>query len=111
MLTHKQRVERVRSFTEKNKVFSVIAVIVVTMLIGNFVIKTVSEYKNKKSGTDTSVTVEVNEMEEVPVDTNINEEEKQSLRFYWIDLWILLGGGGFCVIKILQEKRKAKEKI
>ena len=40
-----------------------------------------------------------------------NNEEKPHWRFYWIDLWILGGGGGFCLIKILQEKKKAKEKL
>ncbi len=110
MLTHRQRVEKVRNFTDKNKLFSAISVIIITVLIGNFVIKCLSA-KEKEMKPTTTVTSEI---EDETVDTNINEEANQSKptwRFYWIDLWILLIGGGFCTIKILQERKKSKEKL
>ena len=38
-------------------------------------------------------------------------EEPLQWRFYWIDLWILVVGGGFCSVMIIREKRKAREQL
>ncbi len=112
MKSHKERVEKVRSYIEKNKFFSVVAAIIVVALIGNFIINKVAEAKAKDIAASSVQEEIVDETEENSADTNINQEEDEiHWRFYWIDLWILLGGGGFCLIKILQEKKKAREKL
>lgn len=112
MKTHSQRVAQIRAYTEKNKLFTVAAVIIVIALIGNFVINRVAEAKAKNMATS-SVSAEISDDAQSSADTNIKQEEEEGLhwRFYWIDLWILVGGGGFCLIKILQEKKKAREKL
>ena len=112
MTSHKERVKKVRSYIEKNKFFSVVAAIIVVALIGNFIINKVAEAKAKDIAASSVQEEIVEETEENSADTNINQEEDEPhWRFYWIDLWILLGGGGFCLIKILQEKKKAREKL
>lgn len=133
MKSHKDRVEKIRETIDNNKVFSVVVVVLLFIIIGSIVTNKVSDYMKHKSANDTSISEEqtaadanIIEMqddvdtsindEETAVDTNINNEskiknEKPHWRFYWIDLWILLGGGGFCLIKILQEKKKAREKL
>ena len=112
MTSHNERVKKVRSYIEKNKFFSVVAAIIVVALIGNFIINKVAEAKAKDIAASSVQEEIVEETEENSADTNINQEEDEiHWRFYWIDLWILLGGGGFCLIKILQEKKKAREKL
>ncbi len=110
MKSHSERAKIVRSYFEKNKLFSVVVAIIVVALIGNFIVNKVAEAKAKDM-VSSSVTETMDNMEESSADTNINQEDETHWRFYWIDLWILLGGGGFCLIKILQEKKKAKEKL
>lgn len=111
MKSHKERVEKVRSYIEKNKFFSVVAAIIVVALIGNFIINKVSEAKAKDMAASSVQEEMIEDNGNNSADTNINQEEELHWRFYWIDLWILLGGGGFCLIKILQEKKKAREKL
>lgn len=132
MKSHKERVEKIKETIDNNKVFSVLVVILLFIILGSAVMNKISDYKeHKESNTsiseeqtvaDTNINeaqgnIDTNINEEVTaVDTSINEEnnstnEKAHWRFYWIDLWILLGGGGFCLIKILQEKKKAREKL
>ena len=112
MKSHKERVEKVRSYIEKNKFFSVVAAIIVVALIGNFIINKVSEAKAKDMAASSVQEEMIEDNGNNSADTNINQEEDEPhWRFYWIDLWILLGGGGFCLIKILQEKKKAREKL
>lgn len=106
--THAERVAKVRNYIEKNRVFSFAVVLTVCLLFGSFVSNKISEYKDKDT-VDTTVSEEVAE-ESTDGDTSINKEELH-WRFYWSDLWILIGGGGFCIVKILQEKRKAREKL
>ena len=141
MKSHRERASKVREAIDNNKVFSVVVVILFSIIVGSVVMNKISAYKAHKAAIDTSI----NE-EQVVVDTNINEQiesvtttierdpnkyyveeiieedsseneqppvknDKPHWRFYWIDLWILLGGGGFCLIKILQEKKKAREKL
>lgn len=97
--THKERVSKVRSFVSRNKVFTVIAMIVVVWLLGNFLFSKV----NHDSDVDTNSNTTQSEMEET--------EETPKWQFYPIDFWILLIGGGFCAVMILREKKKAKEEL
>lgn len=98
MRTHKERVEKVKGFVGKNKVFTVIAAIVVIWLLGNFVFSKVDTSSNFSET-------------EVQSQSEVAEENTPEWQFYPLDLWILLIGGGFCTVMILREKRKAKEEL
>lgn len=101
MRTHKERVASVKGFVSRNKVFTVIAVIVVVWLLGNFLFSKV----NPDSEVDTNSNVSQSEM------ADAETEQTPEWQFYPIDLWILLIGGGFCTVMILREKKKAKEEL
>ena len=111
-VTHKERVAKVKSFAEKNKLFSFLAVIFSVYIIYSLVSGNLTE-RQKVEQPPVSQSEQISEDEKV--DTNINSENENNelpkWRFYSIDLWILLGGGGFCMVKILQEKRRAKEEL
>lgn len=92
---HSKRVERVRDFATHNKVFVVIAIILIAFLI----FSTVSDKKNE---TPESSQTEQNVSEET-------QSEDTGWRFYPIDLVVLGVGGGICSIMIIRERRKAKE--
>ena len=111
MTSHSERVAKVRAFFDKNKLFSLVVVVIAVAIIGNCVMNGINTITDKDKPTS-SVSEEAAENSEgSSADTNNNQEEEAHWRFYWIDLWILIGGGGFCVIKILQEKKKAREKL
>ncbi len=99
MRTHKERVASVKDFVSRNKIFTVMAVIVVVWLLGNFLFSKV----NPDSEVDTNSNISQSEIAET--------EETPEWQFYPIDLWILLIGGGFCTVMILREKKKAKEEL
>jgi len=102
MSSHKQRAAKVREFTDKNKVFSVIAVMIIAFLVVSSVRNKIEETKNAERSAIVAV-------EEDEVDTNINE--RPHWKFYLSDFIILGAGGGFCCYKILQERKKAKERL
>ena len=111
MTSHSERVAKVRAYFEKNKLFSLVVVVIAIVIIGNFIMNGITAIKEKDKPTSYA-SEEVVENTEKSADTNNNQEEESShWRFYWIDLWVLVGGGGFCVVKILQEKKKAREKL
>lgn len=91
---HKKRVEKVREFTSHNKVFSVIAVILIVFLL----FRTVNRKTEQQEPVQETQTV-----------TEETEAEESGWRFYPIDLVVLGVGGGFCSIMIIRERRKAKE--
>lgn len=98
-MKHKERVQKVKDFTEKNKVFVIMAVIAVIFLCSN-------SFFSKENDVKTSETVQSEAVE--------NTEEtadKLQWQFYWTDLWILLGAGGFCTVMIIRERKKAKEEL
>lgn len=90
---HQKRVEKVRRFVSRNKVFSVLIVI----LVGFLLFRTVSNRTEKKPPNNQAA------------QTASVESEKLEWRFYPIDLVVLGIGGGFCTIMIIRERRKAKE--
>lgn len=103
---HKKRVEKVTEFANQNKVFTIIAVIIAIYLLFSMVNNSIDRYNGKSPENHTSQTEMITE------ETETSEtEEGNQLHFYWIDLWVLLGGGGFCVIMIIKEKRKVREKV
>lgn len=130
MKSHRERFEMVRNFTEKNKVFSVIAVILVVYIVFSLITNkdeqnvakessvTASQSEvvsgvTKQSGSeDVSVaTTQINTNFEEDESSEIGYNQKRHFRFHWLDLYILVGGGGFCVYKIVQERKKVREKL
>lgn len=91
---HKKRVEKVSEFTSHNKVFSVIAVLVIVFLL----FRTVNRNPEQQEKAQEKQTV-----------TEETDAEETEWRFYPIDLVVLGVGGGFCSIMIIRERRKAKE--
>lgn len=98
-MKHKERVQKVKNFTEKNKVFMIMAVMVVIFLFSGF-------FFSKENDVKTPETVQ-SEVAENAEET----AEKPQWQFYWTDLWILLGVGGFCTIMIIRERKKFKEEL
>jgi uncharacterized membrane protein len=96
---HKKRVEKVKNFTDKNKVFVVIMSILIVILIANAVTNTVKKYSENPPKTSVS---------DEQASEKKKEQQTEKWRFYPIDLWILGIGGGFCVCKILSERKKMK---
>lgn len=110
-VTHKERVAKVKGFAEKNKLFTFIAVILCIYVSVTLISHKTNNEHISDEQPSSSQSEQINEGENV--DTNINSEKEEipKWRFYPIDLWILLGGGGFCMIKIMQEKHRAKEEF
>lgn len=98
MLTHKERVAKVKGFVDKNKLFTVIAVIAVVWLLGNFLFSKASTNSNFSET-------------EAPSQSDVAEEDMPEWQFYPLDFWILLIGGGFCTVMIIRERKKAKEEL
>lgn len=98
-MTHKERTATVKSFMNKNKLFTVIAAIAVIWLLGNFILSKV----HPDAEVDTNSNISQSEAAEA--------EELPEWQFYPLDFWILLIGGGFCTVMILREKKKAKEEL
>lgn len=98
---HRQRVEKVKSYTEKNKLFVIIAIGIILFLIGNSIYTSINEVPDNG----------ISQSETITAEEEVTEDEPLQWRFYWIDLWILLIGGGFCTVMILKERKKAKEEL
>lgn len=96
-VTHKERVERIREYSSKNKLFVIIAAAIILFLIcGNFI-----GNEPKEQNTDKSVTNESKE------DATSNDYTPH-WRFYWSDLVIFTTCvGTYAVIKI---RRCVKER-
>lgn len=104
---YKERKQKIRKFISSNKLFILISIIVIILLFGNFFFK-----KEKTNDSIGSV------VESSQINDEINTEETEEIeseplqfRFYWIDLWILLIGGGFCVVMIIRQRKKSKEEL
>lgn len=98
-MKHKERVRQVKNFAEKNKIFVIMAVIATIFLCSNF-------FLSKEKNNEIPETVQSENAE--------NTEEngsKPQWQFYWTDLWVLIGAGGFCTIMIIRERKKAKEEL
>lgn len=78
--------------------FIIIAVVLCLYLLGNAVSKKDATNSTGETAAQTEVTEQV-------------QEEEAHWRFYPIDLWVLLIGGGFCTVMIIREKRKARETL
>ncbi len=92
-----ERIAGIKQFAAKNWLFLIIAAILCLYLLGETV-----PQKRATNSTESTAATEVTEQV---------EEEEAHWRFYPIDLWVLLIGGGFCTIMILKEKKKARETL
>lgn len=129
MKSHGERVEMVRNFTKRNKLFSIIAIILVVYIVVNIITNRSDGKAIQQSTTTTSqseviseFTTQYNDEADSVTTTQINSEfddetreigynRKKHFRFHWLDLWVLICGGGFCVCKIIQERKKVREKL
>jgi len=106
-ITHKERVEKVKDFAGNNKVFTVIAVIITVFLLANFIFSKVNQSEKTSLPRSENSQNAVNEdAENQPQTSKIPKWE-----FHWLDLWIFAGVGGFCVIMIVRERKKAREEL
>lgn len=100
-VTHKERVERVREFSGKNKIFIVIAIILLILLFsGNF-----NHSVRQKNTTDnTSVS-------SVESEAETENDNTPHWRFYWSDFIVFsVCVGAYAAIKI-KKSVKAREKL
>ncbi|MDD5947199.1 MAG: hypothetical protein PUC41_05305 [Oscillospiraceae bacterium] len=98
--SHLRRVQAVRHYASHNKLFLIIATVLIALLIcGIFV-------ENEKPQTYHAA-----DQEQTQVIEENTVEETAHWRFYWIDLGILLVGGGFCTVMIIRERKKARDTI
>ena len=98
-MKHKERVQKIRNFTEKNKVFVIMALIATVFLLSGLFFSKENDVKN---------------IETTQIETDENPQktyEKPQWQFYWSDLYVLLGVGGFCTIMIIKERKKSKEEL
>jgi len=103
---HKKRVEKVKDFTAKNKVFAIMMVVAVVFLLVNFVF---TSDKNPQEEHDTAIISENADVTEEPA--AVTQTQRETWRFYFIDLIVLGAGGGFCLIMILRQRKKTKEEL
>lgn len=115
---HKVEAEQIKNFIYTNKIFVVIMVLATIIIVSAFFSNDKEEKKSAEnfSSISSEIASDTDDAVVEKVDTNINSDtEKEKVlpkwRFYWIDLWIFLLAGGFCIYKILQEKKRAREKL
>lgn len=102
--TQKKRAADIRHFVSTNKLFMVIAIVIVIVLVSGMI------HGNQKQYPQTTGTAQTEETEQ-QTEQNADEKELPAWRFYPSDLVILLVGGGICVIMIHRERKKAKEEL
>ena len=96
MKSYRERLASVKHFTKKNRLFSLIAAVLILFLLGNAVIHRIGDHQNKPIVSETEIT---------------ETEEPVHWKFYPVDLAILAIGGGFCSIMIIRERKKAREQL
>ncbi len=90
----KERAEKIKRFTAKNRLFILLAIVCCFYLIGTTVFGKEQEPPRQDA-----------------IQTETVQQEPEHWRFYWIDIWVLAVGGGFCTVMMIREKKKAKEEI
>ena len=98
-MKYAERVEKVKHFVDRNKLFTLISVIVLIYLCSNFVFSKV----NPDFHTDETI--------QTATENDTTEEDSPHWQFYWSDLYILIGAGGFCTVMMIREKKKGREEL
>ncbi|MBR0484473.1 MAG: hypothetical protein IJJ69_06835 [Oscillospiraceae bacterium] len=96
-MKYSERVAIAKKFVDKNKLFTVLALIAVCYLGGNFLFSKVNPDSDAE-----------------PIQEEVVETaEKNSLqwRFYWSDLVVLAVAGGFCTVMIIRERKKERDNL
>ena len=96
-----------KSVLHKNRLFTVIAAIVVILMV----IGMITNKKDDAAPVTSQSTVETTTGETTGSEEITDQSKETQWRFYWIDLWIFVIGGGFCTIMIFRERKKAREKL
>jgi heme/copper-type cytochrome/quinol oxidase subunit 3 len=96
---HKKRVEKVKAFASKNKIFVAMMIFAAVFLFINFVVQP----HNQQCESEVIVCENANVAE--------STTEPETWRFYFIDVIILVAGGGFCTVMILRERRRTREEL
>jgi preprotein translocase subunit YajC len=98
---HKKRVEKVKDYAGKNKVFVATMIVAIIFLFINFVIQPNNPQRENHETTisDNSAIAET------------TAETQREWRFYFIDVIVLVTVGGFCTIMILRERKKTREEL
>jgi len=97
---HQQRAEKVQHFIGKHKLFLIMAIIAGAFLFGNYLAQPNVQPQTSKY-----------EYSDYYSNEAVVEFERELWRFYWIDVVILIAGGGFCVLMLLRERRRLRNKI
>ena len=107
---HKKRVEKIKDFAGKNKVFVFTMIVAIIFLFVNFVIQ---PHNNNRQDENQAAVCENGEVAAENTVCEIDEPatEIEPWRFYFIDVIILVAGGGFCVVMILRQRRKTREEL
>ena len=108
---YKRRLERVKGVIWSNKIFVIMAIIVIIFLVSNFLFKS--------GDSPEQPILQTHENQEDLAESDNPETEntappkahEEGFRFYLIDLIIFVIGGSFCVIMILRERKKTKNKL
>jgi hypothetical protein len=103
---HKKRVEKIKSYTAKNKLFIAMAATALVFLLVTVIFN--SESPQGESG------YEVSGLPQPDPDIGSGASPPppdEGWRFYFIDLWVLGIGGGFCLVMIIRQRKKAKEEL
>lgn len=98
-MKRKERSQKIRKYLKTNTLFVIIA----TVLIALYFFGDISEKKKNTKSVQPST--------QFSESTEEKSEELPKLKFFMSDVIVLLVGGGFCLYKIAQEKRKAKEEM
>jgi Na+/H+ antiporter NhaC len=98
---HKKRVEKVKAFTGKNKIFVAMMIFAAVFLFINFVIQPNNQQSENQQC----------ESEVIVCENAVSATEPETWRFYFIDVIVLVVGGGFCTVMILRERRRTREEL
>ena len=97
-LSDEKRVEKVKHFVKKNKVFTIIACLLILWTIFGVISDRKPDTIEPEKSSDSMV-------QEVETDHELH------WHFYWSDLLVLVIGGGSCTVMIIRERKKAREKL
>lgn len=103
MATHKERVEKVQEFFKQNKLFAILAAVLIVFMLFPSLFSQEKDSGAPASNTQSDISEEAEQQQ--PLDNT------SKWQFYWIDFYILIGAGGFCSIMIIRQRRKAREEL